>query len=92
MAPRPKYLAVAFGGFAVIFTALIVTSEINPKALPFVLFPAIAIVGGYSMTIRCPNCRRPVGYWGYGFWGGFGFPPRLCRKCGRDLDEGNGAH
>jgi hypothetical protein len=50
--------------------------------VPFVLFPGVAIFGIYQMTIRCPKCRRPIAYWGYGFWVR---PPKLCRKCGYDL-------
>jgi hypothetical protein len=49
----------------------------------FVLFPTMAILGVASMRIRCPQCRQPVGYLGYGFWGPF--VPRNCRKCGHDL-------
>src|ERR1700677_2991708 len=43
----------------------------------WILFPLLIAFGTYSMTIKCLSCKRPLGYIGYGFWGGW--TPEKCR-------------
>jgi len=44
----------------------------------------LVVVGLFSMTIKCPECGKPVGRIGRGpFWNAFA--PSRCGQCGHDL-------
>ncbi len=82
MPPRRKFHLVMLlwlvGGGAILFL-----TPGPPRNAVLVFVPLGAILGIWSMNIRCPSCGRPVGYIGQGIWSPF--VPRKCGDCGRDL-------
>ena len=81
MGPNSRYRAAVYAGPLVTLLTLGFFSD-EPWVFP-VLIGEMLLIGGYSMSIRCPRCQRPVGRGQLGFWTPFGSPN--CRKCGYDL-------
>jgi hypothetical protein len=57
--------------------------DLSPWAI-IVCFVEMLVLGGYSISIRCPECGKPVGELVSG-WGWNAFASSRCGKCGHDL-------
>jgi hypothetical protein len=82
MGPIWHYRRAMIAWPAIGIPTLILCSYV-PWACPL-LFAEMLAIGIYSMTIKCPECGKPVGRIGRGpFWNAFA--PSRCGHCGHDL-------
>jgi ribosomal protein S27E len=82
MSPRTRYNILPLISVGIGFPLLVTTSHIS-RSLTIVLVVLLGVgFASYSMSIRCPKCRKQVGMAGI-----FRTPfaPRRCRECGQDL-------
>jgi hypothetical protein len=90
MSPRQRYhraLRLWIGGGLVL---ALLAATVSPWLLALLPVWVIAL-GRYSMSIRCPNCARPIGMRGRSRAAGWSaFAPPACRNCGADLEQAEG--
>jgi hypothetical protein len=56
--------------------------------MPFLFFGLVAAIAGYSISLRCPSCRKPIGLNPIlGVWSWTPWVPQKCSKCNYDLTK-----
>jgi hypothetical protein len=60
----------------------------NRPWFPIPFFGIVIACGGYTLLLRCPKCRKPIGitYWGP-IQISHPWAERICSKCGFDLTQ-----
>jgi len=77
---RTRFYGALLGWVIYGFFLLGFSDRLRPYMLLF-LFGGVAAFGGYVISLRCPNCRKPIGQHPIGFW--TPWTPDHCRHCGR---------
>jgi hypothetical protein len=73
------------------FSLLVLTVKVN-NWFVIILMSLFFVVGGYAMSLKCPNCKKPVlnnpiHIFGLEIWGTTPWYPKNCSKCGYKLED-----